>query len=102
MYELMPVYWLEKDETMLEDACWLQPTNKDWHINLAELDAVVKGVNLALQWQAKRLHLYTNSLCVHHWVSNMLACNTGHIVLQPCQPVNMSAPQMVHCHEDGY
>ena len=46
---------------MLEDVWWLRPTNNAWHINLAELDAVVKGINLALQWQAKRLHLRTDS-----------------------------------------
>ena len=46
--------------------------NDTWHINLAELDAVMKGVNLALQWLAKRLHLCIDSLCVYHWVSNMM------------------------------
>ena len=62
---------LEKDGAMLEDACWLQPANDAWHINLAELDTVVKGVNLVLEWQAKRLHLHTDSLCVYYWVSNV-------------------------------
>ena len=41
---------LEKDGIVLEDACWLWPTNDARHINLAELDAVVKDVNLVLQW----------------------------------------------------
>ena len=35
----------------------------------------MKSVNLALQWQAKRLHLHTDSLCVYHWMSNMLTRN---------------------------
>ena len=35
------------------------------NINLAELDAVLKGVNMALMWKATRLHLYTDSACVH-------------------------------------
>ena len=64
---------LEKDGVMLEDACWLQPTNDDWHINLTDLDAVVKGINLALQWQGKRLHLCTDLLYVYHWVSSTLS-----------------------------
>ena len=63
---------LENDVAVLEDACWLWPANDAWHINLAELDAVVKGVNLALQCQAKRLHLHTDSLCLYYWVSDML------------------------------
>ena len=40
---------LERHETVFEDACWLRPENDAQHINLAELDAVLKGINLALQ-----------------------------------------------------
>ena len=36
--------------SIVEEACWLRPINDPRHINLAELDAVIKGVNLALQW----------------------------------------------------
>ena len=39
---------LEKHETLLEDACWLRPENDAQHINLVELDAILKGINLAL------------------------------------------------------
>ena len=46
---------------MLEDACWLQPENDAQHINLAEQDAVLKGINLVLQWQCKVLHMKTDS-----------------------------------------
>ena len=63
---------LEKDRPVLEDACWLWPANNAQHINLAELDTVVKGISLALQWQAKRLHQHIGSLCVYHWVSDTL------------------------------
>ena len=38
--------------SIIEDACWLCPTNDARHIDLAELDAVIKEVSLALQWQA--------------------------------------------------
>ena len=57
---------LERHETVLEEACWLQPENDAKHINLAKLDAVLKGINLALQWQCKVLHVKTDSVCVHH------------------------------------
>ena len=58
--------------SIFEDACWLRPINDPRHINLAELDAVIKGVNLALQWQARVLHIVTDSACVHWWVSDTL------------------------------
>ena len=51
--------------SIIEDACWLHPINDARHINLTELDAVIKGVNLALQWLARVLHVVTDSACVH-------------------------------------
>ena len=63
---------LEQFSTVLEDACWLRPKNDAQHINLAELDATLKGLNLALQWQAKVVYLHTDSLCVYHWLSDTL------------------------------
>ena len=54
---------LERFSTVLEDACWLRPKNDAQHINLAELDATLKGLNLALQRQTKVVHLHTDSLC---------------------------------------
>ena len=41
-------------------------------INLAELDAVLKGINLALHWEATVLHLVTDSACVQQWISDTL------------------------------
>ena len=45
---------------------WLHRGNDAQHINLAELDAMQKGLNLALQWQSRIVHLHTDSLCVYH------------------------------------
>ena len=56
---------LETNGTVIEDACWLHPTNDAQNINLAELALALKGVNLALQWEATVLHLVTDSACVH-------------------------------------
>ena len=39
---------LETNGMVIEDACWLRPINDAQHINLAELDAALKGTNLAL------------------------------------------------------
>ena len=63
---------LERHDTVLKDACWLQSEKNAQHINLVELDAVLKGINLALQWQGKVLHVKTDSVCMHHWVSDTL------------------------------
>ena len=63
---------LETIGMVIEDAYWLHPTNDAQHINLAELDAALKGVNLALQWEATVLHLVTDSACVHCWISDTL------------------------------
>lgn len=38
------------------------------HIYLAELDAVILGVNLALKWKFKTLTLYTDSATVFGWL----------------------------------
>ena len=63
---------LEWHETVLKDACWLQPESDAQHINLAKLDAVLKDINLALKWQAKVLHVKTDSVCVYHRISDTL------------------------------
>ena len=63
---------LEMNRTVIEDACWLRPINNAQHINLAELDAALKGTILALQWEVTVLHLVTDSVSVHRWISNTL------------------------------
>ena len=45
----------------------------DKHINLAELDAMLSGTNLALHWRASMIHLRTDSACVHWWISDILS-----------------------------
>ena len=42
------------------------------HINPAELDAIIKGINLAILWKTTTLHLFTDSACVHKWISDIL------------------------------
>ena len=61
------------DEFIIEDACWLRPENDSRHINLAELDATLKGVNLVLQWQTRVPHIITDSVCVHQWITDALS-----------------------------
>ena len=63
---------LEKPGDVLEDAWWLRSTNDAHHINLAELDTTLKGLNLALQWRARIVHSHTDSVCIYHRLTNAL------------------------------
>ena len=60
------------DGAVVEDACWLCPEKESQHINLAELNAIIKGINLVILWKATTLHLFTDSACVHKWISDTL------------------------------
>ena len=62
--------FLEHDDVVLEDACWLRTINDTQHINLAELDAVLNVINLALQ--TKVMHLKTDSMSVYHCLLDTL------------------------------
>ena len=63
---------VEKDGEVVEDATWLRKEDDGSHINLAELNAIVKGTNLALKWGAKELTVLTDSATVHSWLSSLL------------------------------
>ena len=63
---------LEHDGAVVEDASWLRKEKDTQHINLAELDAVLKGINMALMWEATILHIHTDSAYVHKWVTDTL------------------------------
>ena len=46
----------------MEDAAWLKKKGgESAHINVAELNAVAKGVNLAVKWGARQLKIVTDS-----------------------------------------
>ena len=64
---------IEVDGHVVEDASWLRPEDSSSHINMAELDAVIKRINAALAWKLKKLHVRTDSLTVYHWILNALS-----------------------------
>ena len=49
---------------MVEDASWLRKEADHSHINVAELEAVSKRVNLAIAWGFKTFTLAIDSLTV--------------------------------------
>lgn len=63
---------LEIKGEILEDASWLRREDDSAHINLAELDAVLRGVNLALVWGVKKLEVMTDSRTVYGWIKDLV------------------------------
>lgn len=63
---------IEVKGDIIEDASWLRSDTSS-HINIAELDALIKGLNLAVCWGMQELHLKTDSLTVFHWISDALS-----------------------------
>jgi transposase InsO family protein len=63
---------LTVDDQVVEDAAWLRKEDDGAHINVAELEAVVKGLNLALKWEMVNLKVITDSASVYNWVRSIL------------------------------
>lgn len=63
---------LTVNNQVVEDAAWLRKEDDGAHINVAELEAVVKGLNLALKWGRTELKVITDSASVYNWVSSIL------------------------------
>ena len=63
---------LEVDGDLVEDAAWLRPRDDSAHINRCELDAVIRGINLALCWGRRELQLLTDSQTVYHWLRSVI------------------------------
>ncbi len=63
---------LEVDGEVVEDASWLRKTQDVQHINVAELDAVLKGLNLALSWGLKIIEVRSDSATVCGWLASVI------------------------------
>ncbi|XP_043206517.1 uncharacterized protein LOC122372905 [Amphibalanus amphitrite] len=64
---------VEVGDEVVEDGSWLRPDNGVQHINMAELDAALKGVNMAILWGAEKVRLMTDSRTVYHWMTDLLS-----------------------------
>ena len=62
---------LEIGGSIVEDAAWLRKVNDNAHINMSELDAVIRGVNLCLRWGVRQLVLKTDSASVSGWLKSV-------------------------------
>ena len=52
---------LEIGGTIVVDAAWLRKADDNSHINVSELDAAIRGINLCLRWGVKRFTLKIDS-----------------------------------------
>ena len=64
---------LEIEGVVAEDGTWMRKRDDYNHINVAELEAVLKGVNLAVNWGLKRIIVRTDSETVEGWVKTTLS-----------------------------
>ncbi|KAK4314260.1 hypothetical protein Pmani_014414 [Petrolisthes manimaculis] len=62
---------VEVNDDIVEDACYLRQ-DESAHINMAEMDAALKGLNLAVAWGMTHISLMTDSVTVHRWISDTL------------------------------
>ena len=62
----------EINGVVIEDAAWLRKEDDVSHINVAELEAAIKGISLALKWGLSDFELVTDSASVYSWIQSIL------------------------------
>ena len=63
---------LEIGGKVVEDMSWLRKPTDATHINVAELDAIVKGLNMVVKWGLKEVEVMTDSVTVLSWLNSVL------------------------------
>ena len=64
---------LEVKGNIIEDASWLRKTDDSRHINVAELEAVVKGLNLCIKWGLTNVVVKSDNKSVVSWITEALS-----------------------------
>ena len=63
---------LQVGDAIVEDAAWLRKKGDAAHVNVAELDAVIQGINLAIRWNLEIVEVVTDSATVRGWMTSVL------------------------------
>ena len=63
---------IEIDGDIVEDKAWLRPADDNRHINVAELEAAIRGLNLAVSLNVKKLTLRADSRTVASWLRDVV------------------------------
>lgn len=58
--------------TVVNDASWMRKADECTHINVAELEAVLKDLNLALRWHLCDIVVNTDFLSVYSWDKSVI------------------------------
>ena len=66
---------VEIGNQIVEDASWLRNVNDGSHINVAELEGVIKAINMAVKWKLKNVTVLSDSATVCGWVNSVLKDN---------------------------
>jgi transposase InsO family protein len=62
---------LEVNGAVVEDCAWLRKDDDSAHINMSELDAVIRGVNLCLRWDIRHFTVKTDSATAFGWLQSV-------------------------------
>lgn len=62
---------LEIDGNIVEDGAWLRREDSN-HINMLELESILKGLNMAAKWGLRELEIMTDSATVAGWLRSAL------------------------------
>ena len=97
---------VEVNDDIVEDVCYL-PSDESAHINMVEMDAALKGLNLTVAWGMTRIRLMTDSATIHRWISDtltgksrlktkaageMLICRRLNTLKVICEEYNLDVP----------
>jgi len=64
---------LEIEGVVAEDGTWMRKADDYNHINVAELEAVLKGINMCVNWGLRDVTVMTDSATVEGWVKVTLS-----------------------------
>jgi len=60
------------DGYVIEDAAWLRKEDDVSHINVSELDAAIKGINMTVNCGFRKFTLMTDSVTVYRWLNSVI------------------------------
>lgn len=67
----------EIDGNVVKDSSRLRKMSDFPHIDVAELETIIKGINLALEWNLNDTELKTDSLTDAKWINSKITRSSG-------------------------
>ena len=82
---------LEVQGLIVEDTAWVCKSTDCAHVNVADLDAILKGVNLALKWKLHEIEVMTDSATVLSWLQSVITADHRN-------KAHGAAEMLIKCH----